>query len=75
MSHKLLLLPGDGIGVEVMGEVEKLVAWLNQEQKADLVTDTGVAATRAAQHLDAHDSARAGVVGDVQVSLHLDHGS
>ena len=35
MSQKLLLLPGDGIGVEVMGEVEKLVGWLNKEGKAD----------------------------------------
>ena len=42
MSHKLLLLPGDGIGVEVMGEVEKLIAWLNKEQKADFTTDTGL---------------------------------
>jgi 3-isopropylmalate dehydrogenase len=42
MSHKLLLLPGDGIGVEVMGEVEKLIAWLNREQKADFVTDRGL---------------------------------
>ena len=42
MPHKLLLLPGDGIGVEVMGEVEKLIAWLNKEGKADFVTDTGL---------------------------------
>ena len=42
MSHKLFLLPGDGIGVEVMGEVEKLVAWLNAEQKADFTTDRGL---------------------------------
>jgi len=42
MSHKLFLLPGDGIGVEVMGEVEKLIAWLNKEQKADFVTDRGL---------------------------------
>ncbi len=27
-THKLLLLPGDGIGVEVVGEVKKLLAWL-----------------------------------------------
>jgi 3-isopropylmalate dehydrogenase len=27
-THKLLLLPGDGIGVEVMEEVKKLIAWL-----------------------------------------------
>ena len=42
MSHKLLLLPGDGIGVEVMGEVKKLVDWLNREQKTDFVTDSGL---------------------------------
>ncbi len=29
-THKLLLLPGDGIGVEVMEEVKKLIAWLEQ---------------------------------------------
>jgi 3-isopropylmalate dehydrogenase len=28
-THKLLLLPGDGIGPEVMAEVKKLIAWLN----------------------------------------------
>src|ERR1700759_1429091 len=28
-THKLLLLPGDGIGPEVMGEVKKLIAWMN----------------------------------------------
>jgi 3-isopropylmalate dehydrogenase len=27
--HKLLLLPGDGIGPEVMGEVSRLVDWIN----------------------------------------------
>src|SRR6478609_2164724 len=42
MSHKLLLLPGDGIGVEVMGEVEKLVAWLNAEGETDFEIDTGL---------------------------------
>jgi 3-isopropylmalate dehydrogenase len=42
MPHKLLLLPGDGIGVEVMGEVEKLVAWLNAQQKADFTIDRGL---------------------------------
>jgi len=42
MSKQLFLLPGDGIGVEVMGEVQKLVAWLNQQQKADFTTDTGL---------------------------------
>jgi 3-isopropylmalate dehydrogenase len=42
MSQKLLLLPGDGIGVEVMGEVEKLVAWLNKEGRADFTTERGL---------------------------------
>src|SRR5215207_7833376 len=28
-TTKLLLLPGDGIGPEVMGEVKKLIAWMN----------------------------------------------
>ena len=42
MSQKLLLLPGDGIGVEVMGEVEKLVAWLNAEQQGRFHHRTGL---------------------------------
>ena len=28
-THELLLLPGDGIGPEVMAEVTKLIAWMN----------------------------------------------
>jgi hypothetical protein len=28
----------------------------------------------AAQHLDAHDTTSAGIVGDVEVCLHLNHG-
>ena len=28
-SHRLLLLPGDGIGPEVMAEVRKLIGWMN----------------------------------------------
>ncbi len=28
-THKLLLLPGDGIGPEVMAEVKRLIDWLN----------------------------------------------
>src|SRR5215216_685666 len=29
-AHKLLLLPGDGIGPEVMAQVKRLIAWMNQ---------------------------------------------
>jgi len=41
-THKLLLLPGDGIGPEVMREVEKIVAWFRRrgvgfETETDLV--------------------------------------
>jgi 3-isopropylmalate dehydrogenase len=28
-THQLLLLPGDGIGPEVMAEVKRLIAWMN----------------------------------------------
>ena len=30
-THKLLLLPGDGIGPEVMAEVKRLIDWLNAQ--------------------------------------------
>ena len=32
-SYKLFLLPGDGIGPEVTGEVERIIDWLNKEGK------------------------------------------
>ena len=41
-THSLLLLPGDGIGTEIMAEVEKLIAWLNGEGLTDFATDTGL---------------------------------
>jgi 3-isopropylmalate dehydrogenase len=33
-TYKLLLLPGDGIGPEVMTEVKKLIAWMNKRGPA-----------------------------------------
>src|SRR6476660_7247568 len=39
----------------------------------DGVADRGVPALRPAQHLDALQAARAGVVGHVEIGLHLDH--
>jgi hypothetical protein len=39
----------------------------------DHIADRGVAALRAAEHLDAHHGARTGIVGDVENRLHLDH--
>src|SRR5690606_35577815 len=41
----------------------------------DDVADVGVPALGAAEHLDAHQFLRAGIVGGLQVGLHLDHGS
>ena len=35
-THSLLLLPGDGIGPEVMAEVERLVAFFNKKGKVSL---------------------------------------
>ena len=32
-TYKLLLLPGDGIGVETMAEVERIVAFFNKSGK------------------------------------------
>ena len=33
-THQLLLLPGDGIGVEVMAEVERVLSLLNKKSNA-----------------------------------------
>ncbi|MBO0757027.1 MAG: 3-isopropylmalate dehydrogenase, partial [Bradyrhizobiaceae bacterium] len=41
-TQKLLLLPGDGIGVEVMAEVKKLIAWLNTHGLGSYETDEGL---------------------------------
>ena len=38
-TYKLLLLPGDGIGPEVMAEVKKLIAWMNARGSARFETD------------------------------------
>ena len=39
-TYKLLLLPGDGIGPEVMGEAERVVAWVNRRGLASIETET-----------------------------------
>jgi len=41
-AHKLLLLPGDGIGTEVMAEVQRLIDWLNKQGLASFETETGL---------------------------------
>jgi len=41
-TYKLLLLPGDGIGPEVMAEVKKLIAWMNGHRMGTFETDEGL---------------------------------
>src|SRR5947209_4910348 len=41
-THKLLLLPGDGIGPEVMAEVKRLIDWLNAQGIAGFETEQGL---------------------------------
>src|SRR5262245_25776124 len=41
-TYSLLLLPGDGIGPEVMAEVERLVAFFNKKGRAQFKTETGL---------------------------------
>ncbi|WP_029032458.1 3-isopropylmalate dehydrogenase [Salinarimonas rosea] len=53
-THKLLLLPGDGIGPEVMGEVEKIVSWLTKAGVAAFETQTDLVGGAA---YDAHGKA------------------
>jgi 3-isopropylmalate dehydrogenase len=53
-SYKLLLLPGDGIGPEVMAEVSRLVAWVNAQGLAKIETETDLVGGCA---YDAHGEA------------------
>src|SRR5437762_4738393 len=50
-SHKLLLLAGDGIGPEVMAEVKKLIAWMNEHKMGTFETEEGLVGGSA---YDAH---------------------
>jgi 3-isopropylmalate dehydrogenase len=50
-THKLLLLPGDGIGPEVMAEVKRLIDWLGARGLASFETDEGLVGGAA---YDAH---------------------
>jgi 3-isopropylmalate dehydrogenase len=53
-AHNLLLLPGDGIGAEVAGEVEKVIAWFNAQGIARFEIERGLVG--GAAH-DAHGQA------------------
>ena len=38
-KRKILLLPGDGIGPEVVAEVKKIINWFNTKKSLDFETD------------------------------------
>src|SRR5262249_8627606 len=50
-THSLLLLPGDGIGPEVMAEVERVVAFFNARGKVSFSSETALVGGAA---IDAH---------------------
>jgi 3-isopropylmalate dehydrogenase len=53
-THKLFLLPGDGIGPEVMAEAEAIIQWLNVEGIARFEIERGLVGGSA---YDAHGEA------------------
>ncbi|PTW63361.1 3-isopropylmalate dehydrogenase [Breoghania corrubedonensis] len=53
-THNLLLLPGDGIGTEIMAEVKKIIGWFNARGGATFETDEGLVGGAA---YDAHGKA------------------
>jgi 3-isopropylmalate dehydrogenase len=53
-THKLLLLPGDGIGPEVMAEVKRLISWMNQHGLGHFDTEEELVGGSC---YDAHDVA------------------
>ena len=42
-KRKILLLPGDGIGPEVIGEVKKIINWFNNKKSLDFEIDEDLA--------------------------------
>ena len=53
-ARNLFLLPGDGIGPEAMGEVRKIIAYMNEAMNAGFVIDEGLVGGSA---YDAHGAA------------------
>ena len=38
-KRKILLLPGDGIGPEVISELKKIIFWFNKKKSLDFQTE------------------------------------
>ena len=66
-SYNLLLLPGDGIGPEVMAEVEKVTAFFTREGSASFETERGLVGGCA---YDAHGKALSDA--DMALANHAD---
>ncbi len=66
-ARNLFLLPGDGIGPEAIGEVRKIIAYMNEAMDAGFVTDEGLVGGSA---YDAHGAAIS--EGDMQKALAAD---
>ncbi len=45
-KRKILLLPGDGIGPEVIAEVKKIIEWFNKKKSLDFETEEGFGSVR-----------------------------
>ena len=41
-THNIMMLPGDGIGPEIMAQVEKLITWINDNTDLTLKTEHGL---------------------------------
>ena len=41
-KRKILLLPGDGVGPEVVAEVKKIIEWFNEKKSLDFETEEGL---------------------------------
>ncbi len=61
-THKLFLLPGDGIGQEVMDQVQRVIAWFNDRGVAAFETEQGMVGGTA---YDAHGEA----ISDADMAL------
>jgi 3-isopropylmalate dehydrogenase len=66
-NHKLLLLPGDGIGPEVMGQVEKIVSWFEKQGVASFSMERGLVGGSA---YDVHKAAIS--EGDMKLAQEAD---
>ena len=64
MTSKILILPGDGIGPEVMKEVEKVISWFNLNKVEQVIGR----ATRQKSHSELNSKKR-----NVVIYLHASY--